>query len=89
MKSVLNKTHRPLRVHLPGGKVLHLGPGKEGQISDHDVDHAGVARLLENKELEIVGDGASPTGAHDGGGAAHEETHGHHPEAGSHQRGDR
>lgn len=89
MKSVLNKTHRPLRVHLAGGKVLHLGPGKEGQISDHDEDHPGVVKLIEAKELEIVADGAGQGGAHGGGGAVHAETHGHHPGTSSRQRGDR
>lgn len=89
MKSVVNKTHRPLRVHLPGGKILHLGPGKEGQINDHDADHPGVAKLVEAKELEIVGEGSSPTAARGVGGGVHEQTHGHHKESTSRQRGDR
>lgn len=89
MKSVLNKTHRPLRVHLPGGKVLHLGPGKEGQINENDADHPGVAKLVESGDLEIVGDGAASPGAHGRGGVAQTETLGHHPEANSRQRGDR
>jgi hypothetical protein len=33
MKTVANKTQKPLSVPLPRGKVLHLGPGKTGQIS--------------------------------------------------------
>lgn len=89
MKSVLNKTHRPLRVHLPGGKILHLGPGKEGQIGEHDADHPGVSRLLESQELEIVGDGAGASSSRGSSGATHTETHGHHPGANSRQRGDR
>jgi hypothetical protein len=89
LKSIVNKTHRPLRVHLSGGKVLHLGPGKEGQISDHDADRPGVAKMLEAKELELVGEGASLASSRGQGGAAHAETHGHHPASGTRQRGDR
>ena len=28
---ILNKTKRPLRIPLPGGKRLHLAPGKTGR----------------------------------------------------------
>ena len=47
MKTVRNKTHRPLRVRLSQGKTLHLGPLKEGQISVHDVEAGGVQRLVK------------------------------------------
>lgn len=89
MKTILNKTHRPLRVHLSGDKVLHLGPGKEGQISDHDVDHAGVTRLVEAGEIEIVGDGSPGAGGRGESSSRQADTHGHHPETSSHQHGDR
>ena len=38
MRTIVNKTTRPLRVPLPGGKVLHLGPKKSGQIADPAAD---------------------------------------------------
>ena len=89
MATVRNKTHKPLRVHLGSGKVLHLGPNREGQISDHDLDHRGVQVLLEAGEIEILGESARQHGAGSGPAAGHEETHGHHPDTSLHRRGDR
>ena len=89
MKTVRNKTHRPLRVHLSRGKTLHLGPLKEGQISVHDVDAGGVQRLLEAGELEIVGEGQQAAEAGAPAAAGHADTHGHHPATSVPKRGDR
>ncbi|MGH7894534.1 MAG: hypothetical protein ACREQL_07690 [Candidatus Binatia bacterium] len=66
MKTLRNKTHRPLSVPLPRGKTLHLGPGKTGQISSNDVDHPGLKKLVDAGEIEIVGDGPGPS--EEGGG---------------------
>jgi len=52
---VLNKTRRPLSVPLPGGKKLHLGPGRTGQISPKAADHPPLLKLVEAGELEIQG----------------------------------
>lgn len=89
MKTVRNTTHRPLRVHLSRGKTLHLGPLKEGQINAHDVDAAGVKRLVEAGELEILGEGAQAPEAGPAAAAAHADTHGHHPDTSVPKRGDR
>ncbi len=75
MKTVINRSRRPLKIHLPQGKVLHLGPNREGQISDHALDHPGVKRLLEAKEIEIVGEGGGGEGARAESGSGHESTH--------------
>ena len=89
MKTVRNKSHRPLKVRLSRGKTLHLGPLKEGQISVHDVEAAGVQRLVEAGELEILGEGSqAPEGAGQSV-AAHADTHGHHPDVSVPKRGDR
>ena len=53
MKTIVNKTHDPLRVPLPQGKTLHLGPKKTGQISVHDVDHPPLVKLVEAGKVEI------------------------------------
>lgn len=89
MKTVRNKTHRPLRVPLPQGKVLHLGPGKTGQIAAQAVDGTGVQRLVAAGELEIVGDGGGPAKGAARGGRGHADTHGHHPDLSTPKRGDR
>jgi hypothetical protein len=45
MKTIQNKTNAPLRVPLPRGKKLHLGPGKSGQIAHQDADHKPLQRF--------------------------------------------
>ena len=67
MKTVRNKTPRPLRVPLPRGKVLHLGPSMEAQIADNAVEHAAVKKLVKTGTIEILGEGERPT---EGGGSA-------------------
>lgn len=68
MKTIVNKTPLPLRVPLPGGKVLHLGPNKSGQVADGAVEHNGLKKLLDAGKIEIQGEGqGSATG--DGGGS--------------------
>ena len=46
MKVIRNLTRRPLRVPLPGGKLLHLGPGKEGRVGDDAVVGA-LKRMID------------------------------------------
>lgn len=53
MKSIVNKTRDALRVPLPKGKTLHLGPRQTGQVSVHDVDHPPLARLVAAGKIEI------------------------------------
>ena len=88
MKTVRNKTRRPLRVHLARGKTIHLGPLKEGQISVHDVETGRVQRLVEAGELEIVGEGTQAVDAAAPSVSAPTDTHGHHPATSAPKRGD-
>ena len=53
LKTIVNKTRKPLRIQLHGGKTLHLGPGKTGQIADDAADEPSVKRLVKAKEIEI------------------------------------
>ena len=65
--NILNRTHKPLSVSLPGGKVLHLGPGKTGRIGSRDVDHPALKKLVEVGSIEFLGEStdslAGPPGA--------------------------
>ena len=89
MKTIQNKTARPLRLSLPGGKTLHLGPGKTGQISDKALERESTRKLLDAGEIEIVsGDGPVPA-TEDGAGGAHGSTHGHRQTRGVMPKGDR
>lgn len=61
MTTVNNKTRKALRVPLPRGKVLFLGPGKSGQIASEAADHPQVKAMIASGEIEIVGEGPAPT----------------------------
>jgi hypothetical protein len=77
MKTIRNKTVKPLRIALPGGKTLHLGPGKSGQVSDKALERAATRKLLKAGEIEIVGGEGPAQAAGDGSAGAHRSTHGH------------
>ena len=89
MKTIQNKTHGPLRVPLPRGKTLHLGPGKSGQIAHQDVEHKALQRLVKEGKLEILGDASAPEAGRDNRKAPHEATHGHHAPTTRQVKGDR
>ena len=76
MKTVINKTNAPLKVSLPRGKALHLGPKKSGEIRDEHADHAAVKKLVDAGSIEIF-DGHKGANATTGSGnSPHEATHG-------------
>jgi hypothetical protein len=58
-KTVINKTHTPVRVPLPRGRVLHLGPNQTGHVSVHDADHPPLLKLVEAGSIELVDDVAN------------------------------
>lgn len=58
MKTILNTTSRLVKVSLPLGKVLRLGPRQTGEIADRAAEHPPVARLVEKGTIEIVGETA-------------------------------
>ena len=89
MKTVTNKTQRPLSVPLPQGKKLHLGPGKTGQIAANAVDHAPLKKLVDAGEIEIFDEAPRATGGPGGGGNRGASTQGHTSGTGSRRSGDR
>ncbi len=66
MKTILNMTIKPIKVPLPKGKSLRLGPKASGMVRDEAADHGAVKRMVEAGTIEV----------HDGFG------HGHGPMAG-------
>lgn len=56
MKSIRNTTQRPIRVPLPRGKKLHLGPGKISEIGTPAADHPPLKALVEAGDIEILAD---------------------------------
>jgi hypothetical protein len=75
MKEIRNKTGRPVRVPLPGGKVLHLGPAMVAQISDGALERENVQKLVKDGTIEVVGEGER-TGSSGGTGSGPERTRG-------------
>lgn len=72
MKTIRNKTQKPLAVPLPRGKRLFLGPGKTGQIASNADEHPPLKTLLDAGEIEIVGEGHGPDA--EGGSGKHGPT---------------
>jgi len=53
MRTVKNLSARPLRITLPGGKTLHLGPGKSATIRNEATDHPALKRLCDGGLVEV------------------------------------
>jgi hypothetical protein len=89
VKTISNKTRRPLSVPLPRGKTLHLGPGKTGQIASTAADHPPLKKLVDAGEIEILGEGHQ-TAVGGGGGKVDPATApGHSPGPMGRRSGDR
>jgi len=89
VKSIRNKTQRPLRISLPGGKALHLGPGKTGQVADDAVERESFRKLVKSGTVEILGDGHAGPGGGTGNPAVQTSTHGHRTSKVVKPKGDR
>jgi hypothetical protein len=89
MASVTNKTRKPLSVPLPGGKTLHLGPGRTGQIAPKAAEHPPVKMLVESGEIEITDDGRQTTGGFGGAKMGPSSGQAHGPGGVSRRSGDR
>ena len=89
MKSIINKARKPLKISLSRGRALHLGPGKEGQISTQDADRESFKKLIEAGDVEIVGEGSGPVTSGGNVASSHPDARGHHPSTQTKNRGDR
>jgi len=87
---IRNKTKRPLKIPLPGGKQLRLGPGKLGQVAPKAASHPPLQSLIEAGEIEVVSGGLSQgtggSGGKAGGGGG---AQGGGPSGGVRHTGDR
>ena len=52
---IKNTTKRPLKVSLPEGKKLFLGPGAKGNVSNKALEHPPLMKLIENGDVEVLG----------------------------------
>ena len=80
MKTIRNKTFKPLKIKFSGGKVLHLGPGRTGQVPDSALEQKSIQALVKAATIEILNAGPSHVaGADTTSGGPHEVTRGHRP----------
>ena len=75
MKALLNKTPKPMRLSLPGGKTLFLGGTRSANVREDALEHPPIKKLIEAGTLEVVDGGGTKRGASSGpslsGGQAH------------------
>lgn len=89
MTTIFNTTAHSIKVPLPHGKVLHLGPRKTGKITAKAVDHPPIAKLVETGDLEMVGDSDHANPAQTAVGSIRASNRSSHPAVSSQRRGDR
>jgi len=89
MKTVVNKTQRPLSIPLPRGKILHLGPGKTGQIATEAADHPQLKKLVDAGEIEVSDDTPGPMSGGGGGRKGRPSSGGQPLGSGGRRSGDR
>ena len=89
MKTISNKTPKPISVPLPRGKKLHPGPGKTGQIASNASEHPPLKKLIDAGQIEIVAEGPEQAEAAGGGNAGRSWMPGHGSSSVGRRGGDR
>ena len=89
MITLLNQTSGFLRITLSRGKVLRLGPRKEGQISSNDAELDSIKRLLADGAIKIMGVGPQASSSASANPALRTNVQGHHARLSGGRRGDR
>lgn len=54
MKTIWNRTSKPLIISLHGGHILHLNPNRTGQVADRDSLRPSFVRMVVNGEIAIL-----------------------------------
>ena len=89
MKTIKNKTNRPLKISLSRGRVLRLGPLKEGQISTSDSERDAFKSLVERGDIEVFDDSRHGAASGAGRSGIQSVSKGHHARFSVAKRGDR
>ena len=69
MKTVTNKTNAPIQVPLPRNKLLRLGPGRSGQVSDAGAETPTLVKMIEAGLIQVSDAGGATDRASGRGGA--------------------
>ena len=56
VKTIINKTNQPLKIPLARGRLLRLGPFKEGQIATNEASRESLQKLTASGAVEIFDD---------------------------------
>lgn len=86
MKALLNKTPKPMRLSLPGGKTLFLGGTRQAPVREDALEHPPIKKLIEAGTLEVVDAGAAKRGGGGGSSLSGGQAHGQRAKV---QSGDR
>ena len=70
MKTITNKTNKPLKIRLPGGKTLFLGATKQAPLRDDALTHPPVMKLIEAGDIEVFDASAPRAGSGGSGGSS-------------------
>jgi hypothetical protein len=89
MKSVVNKTLKPIRISLPGGRTLHLGLAGRGQVPDDALQRPALKKLIEAGAIEVIEQDRQSLDAETGSTRVRRSTQGHPAARDSSRRGDR
>lgn len=89
MKTIRNNTRRPLKVQLSRGRVLRLGPAKEGQIATNDAEQVAVQKMIAAGELDIFDDVSHSSSRGSDGASGRSGSQGAHRQFSGSKRGDR
>ena len=89
MITILNQTSRFLRITLSRGKVLRLGPRKEGQISTQDADRDSITQLVAEGAIKVMGVGPQAGSSGAANPAIRTNTQSHQQRVSGGRRGDR
>jgi len=89
MKTVVNRTGRALRIPLSRGRVLRLGPRKEGQIATQDAGREALQQHVANGDIEIFDDASRGGHLNAAGRSGTARAQGGHGRFSAAKRGDR
>jgi hypothetical protein len=89
MITILNQTSRFLRITLSRGKVLRLGPRKEGQVSTQDAERDSITQLVADGAIKIMGVGSQAGSSSAANPAMRTNTQSHQQRVSGGRRGDR
>lgn len=89
MKTITNKTRKPLRIRLPGDKTLFLGATKHAEVRDEALEHPPVKKLIEAGDIDVFDGGPRHSRRGDGSVSHNHGSEGHSPGRVSLKSGDR